>query len=207
MTYPNKRSKFEQDTATYYHSSNSLDVEKNTEKWDEELLELRQRLDILRKILGENDVVTASCHHNIGSILLLKGQYDKAMAEYCKALEIYKKTVGEHHRQTAQIYEAIGHVALEQCRLDDSLASYCKSLVIRRILLGDNHLETAKSYHNVGLVLERTHHYKEALDLFLKAHDVFKRERHELMFVTSESINRVLYAIEQTKLVCSSVQV
>src|SRR5262249_52462617 len=62
---------------------------------------LQKGLSIVRKVLGEDHLITAAGYHNLAYLLNAQGKYDRAETLNQKALAIQRKVLGEDHPRTA----------------------------------------------------------------------------------------------------------
>lgn len=146
---------------------------------DEALEEFSKSLQIYLELLGEDDIFTASCYHEIGIVQRERGQFDDALVNLRKALEFYKVLLGEENNSIAALYDGIGKVLFEQERFDDALIGMGKALSIRLKLYGENHINTASSYYNIGSIQVMKAQYEEAIKSFRKALSIRTRELGE----------------------------
>ena len=127
-------------------------------------------LNIRKKLLGENDNITAVSYNNVGYILFWKlGQREKGLEFQKKALEIWKNLNGENHADTARAYNNVG-MCYE--RLEDwskGLKYKERALNIWKKLYGDEHEDTARAYSNVGISYEALGNLEKGFEMKLKA--------------------------------------
>ena len=77
-------------------------------EWFEKALAIKERF------LGEENPITATTYHGIGTLYFLKGDFPEAMKWFEKALAIREKVLGKEHHFTASTYSGIARVYFDQ---------------------------------------------------------------------------------------------
>lgn len=104
------------------------DVYSLVEDMEIQALELYQKvLEIESKELGEDNVIVATAHNNVGVQYADMGQYAKARDEYEKALEINKSYLTENHPSITNIIYNIGRTYEDEGNLPLALKLYTQA--------------------------------------------------------------------------------
>lgn len=133
----------------------------------------QEALEIHKKDLGTDHLITAKTYDNIAGVYYRQGEYDKALEWTQKALEIKEeKLLGIIQPDTATTYSNTGVVYYSQGEYGKSLKWLQKALEIRENVLGTDHPDTAITYNNMALVYDSQGKYDKALEWNQKALEI-----------------------------------
>ncbi len=132
-------------------------------------------LQVRRRVLGEDQPLTAVSYAWVASNWHEEGRFPAAEEANRKALAILCKTLGEDHPDTAQGYNNLALNLNAQGRYAAAEERYRKALSIRRRVLGEENSDTAESYNNVGVCLQDQGRYPEADEVYRRALDIYRK--------------------------------
>jgi serine/threonine protein kinase/Flp pilus assembly protein TadD len=150
-----------------------------------------QVLNIHRKLLGEDNPLTAASYYNLAGNQYARGRYAEAEGSYQRALELRRKLLGEEHPDTATSYNNLALDQYAQSKYAEAEQNLHKALEMRRRLLGEEHPDTATSYNNLALDQYAQGEYAEAQRNFLKALDLRRKLLGEEHSATAQSYNNL----------------
>ncbi|MCT7965458.1 tetratricopeptide repeat protein [Laspinema sp. D1] len=134
---------------------------------------LKQALNILRKVLGDEHPDTATSLNNFAGLYHSQGRYAEAEPLYLQALNIRRKVLGDEHPDTAYSLNDLAGLYHSQGRYAEAEPLCLQALNIRRKVLGDEHRDTALSLHNLAFLYESQGRYAEAEPLFRQALNIY----------------------------------
>lgn len=120
---------------------------------DEANLYLEKALQICGESLSEDNLYTAICLHNYGTLLFMKEDIPGAWAYFSRALSINEKLFGDHP-DTAKILISCADILHKTGDTRKALLTYERALSIFEKTLGKEHPLTIQSSEKVGLCLE-----------------------------------------------------
>jgi tetratricopeptide (TPR) repeat protein/CHAT domain-containing protein len=129
----------------------------------------REALAIVRAILGEKHLLTASALAGVGALLKATGEYADARPYYEQALAICREVLGEEHPRTADSLDNLGVLLHETGDLVAAKSCLEQALAIRRKVFGKEHPDLAASLNNLGGLLEETGDYAAARPYYEEA--------------------------------------
>ena len=138
-------------------------------KYDEENICLREAMQIIVDVQGEQSVEAAGIYNDIAINANYRFKYKKALGWYEKALVIDKLMFCMEHSATASIYNNMAVVYDSQGDYAKALELYEKALAIREQILGKEHHVTADSYFNIAGVYYNQHDYTKTMEWIEKA--------------------------------------
>jgi tetratricopeptide (TPR) repeat protein len=165
-------------------------------RYAEALPLLQQALAVCRKVLGEENLNTATSYNNVAFCLNAQGQHARALLLYEKALTIYRKVLGEDHPASAQSYGNLAICLDKQGQHARALPLLEKALAVHRKVLGEDHPLTAQSYNNVAGCLQGLGQHARALPLFEKALALRRKLLGEEHPLTAQSYNNVAFCLQ-----------
>jgi tetratricopeptide (TPR) repeat protein len=128
--------------------------------YDEAELHLREAMETSIRIRGEAHLDTLVSIHEMGGLLLSKGEFADAEEHLREALDGYRRLLGEDALHTLSALTELGR-ALKAQDTQDKLAEaercYRQALEGRRRILGDDHAETLATIANLA-ELHRVQH-------------------------------------------------
>ncbi len=160
-------------------------------KYNEAIPLAEQALAILKKVLGENHLNTATSLNNLAGLYEFQGRYAEAEPLYKEALAIYKQQLGDNHPSTASILNNLAIFYFSQKKYAEAEPFYKEDLAIRKQQLGDNHPDTAISLNNLILFYESQGRYSEAEPLYKQALAIKKQQLGDNHPDTAQSLNNL----------------
>jgi tetratricopeptide (TPR) repeat protein len=123
---------------------------------------IEQALKIRIRVLGDNDLETATLHFNLAALLQTLKDYAGARPHYEAAVRIRRKLLGENHLDTAMSLNYLG----ESLQLMGDYAAarpyFEEALAINRKLPGEKQLDLERDLYNLGIVLISLRDYAAA---------------------------------------------
>ncbi len=132
-------------------------------------------LEIVRRLLTDENPQTASNYDNVAFALVGQGKYAQAQPLFEKELKIVRRLLTDDHPDTAVSYNGVGLSLQFQGKSAQAQSMFEKALEIRRRLLTDNDTLTAQSYGNVASSLRGQAKFAQAQPLFEKALEIRRR--------------------------------
>lgn len=148
-----------------------------------------KELEILKKLLGDEDLKIATSLNNIGVTCGELGKHEEALNYLKQALEIWKKFSGDEHPDVANSLNNIGCTYGNLGRHEEALSYLKQALEIRQQYLESNPLAVAQSLNNIGNTygalgdhnktlkknIQALHEYKNALNYNTQALEIRKK--------------------------------
>jgi hypothetical protein len=157
----------------------------NKQKKNKEAEPLYKRgLEISEKELGENHPNTAIFYGNFAKFYDSEDKPIEAELLYKKAANIFREVLGENHIHTATFYNDFAAHYFRRGNLKLARKYQQKSLNARLATFGENHPNVAANYWWLGVFCSKEEKYREGLDYFYKAHEIYSRffsEEHPVM--------------------------
>ena len=129
-------------------------------------------LSIRKKVLGEENPMTALSYEALGNYYKELSDYPKALEYYQNTLSIRDKTNGEGSQASIGIINKIGSIY-------HTLGNYSNALQYRQKVLnfhlrksGETNLKTAQAYNNIGAEYRGLKQYDKSLEYITKAYDI-----------------------------------
>ena len=131
---------------------------------------------IYEKMLGENNLRTASVYQALGSHFAeLRGGLGFAVQYTEKALRIQKRILGEEHPETAVSYSNLAMIRWDMGEKEEAIAMAEKALKINRSVLGtENHELIATGYNNLGRMYAEYGNAEKGIIYIEKARDIME---------------------------------
>lgn len=136
---------------------------------DEALVLMERAIMQLREHGEEVSTLYASIQHDLGVLLIQKGQLDRARVVLEEVDGLRERMLGEAHPDLAATIKELAVIARMQG--DDSLAEqlYLKALGINEAMLGSDHPETANNLNSLAVFYRGIGENERALDFARKA--------------------------------------
>ena len=119
-----------------------------------ELLKL-QSLEIMKKILGENNPDIAKSLNNLAGIYLVQRKYEQAEPLLIQSLEIMRNILGENNPDVAKIFNNLAELYQSQGKYEEAESLYIQSLEMMRKLLGENHPNTKTTFDSFSKFIQQ----------------------------------------------------
>ncbi|HPK65052.1 MAG TPA: serine/threonine-protein kinase [Thermoanaerobaculia bacterium] len=127
-----------------------------------------------RRLLGEENVLTAIHQRNLGVILYQQERLDEAEALMRASQATLVRELGADHPNVAQSYVNLAALLESRDRAKEAERLYRQALEIRRRHLGDAHPATGQSLQLLGVLLLEQRRYDEAEAAFREALALFR---------------------------------
>jgi serine/threonine-protein kinase len=137
--------------------------------YDRGLPLLQRALALQRQTAGRDDAEVASTLHDLGALLLEKGDFDESERTLRAALALEERERGEDDPVLAPILSDLGTLLDATGHYVESERVYRRALAINRRALGDQDLEVSMNLSDLGALLYSHGRYREAQDLFQQA--------------------------------------
>lgn len=161
--------KQELNVATTLNQLNHLFV--YTKEYEKASTFLKRALNIRKKLLGENHILTAETIGNLALISHKLGHDHEAEDLYLEALKIKEKLLGESSLESATTLHNLAELYSLHRDYPRAKEMYEKVLTIDRKKRGDHHVEIVRDLTSMGVNAYRCKRYKEAIDYFNQAED------------------------------------
>ncbi|MBL8114244.1 MAG: serine/threonine protein kinase [Acidobacteria bacterium] len=127
-------------------------LEQHEERFDAALVHNRERIAILKALLGTRHAEVALAENELGTSLMLAGDLDGAVATYEEAIAIFVSVLGESHPEVATTRENLSNAQLRAGRTGLALNLLEQVLATRRKMLGDDSEAVARTLANLAIV-------------------------------------------------------
>ena len=130
---------------------------------------IRQSLEIVLSLQGENNESAAQLYSCLGDIAMMRPERDceKSLYYHQKSLEINLRLLGEKHKRIASDYSNIGTAYL--ILNDERAIEYMqRCLDLRLAIYGEIHPETGRAYMQLGSAHARFNRWDKAIELYKK---------------------------------------
>jgi tetratricopeptide (TPR) repeat protein len=156
----------------------------------------RQDLDLCRRVLGEDHVMTANAYSDLAANLKARAKYAAAEALYRKAVAIDRRVLGGDHPETAGDYNNLGETLLAQSNYAAAEPVIRKALSIYLRALGGEHHDTVTAYNMLAYSLSQRGNYAAAQPLMEKALAVYRKLLGEEHADTAAAYNNVAFTLD-----------
>ena len=153
-------------------------------------------LGIRERVLGPENLSTATTYNDMAGVFYEQGEYEKALVYYEKALAIRERVLGPEHPSTATTYNSMAGVFREQGEYGKALEYYGKAFSISEQELGPEHPDMATMYNNMAGMFYEQSEYERALEYYRKALAIRERAlgpEHPLTAATYNNMASVFY--------------
>jgi tetratricopeptide (TPR) repeat protein len=141
---------------------------------------------------GRQSPVTAMTLVVLAQALQAQGETAEAETTLKRARAIREKALGPSHPDTAAVLATLGQIALSQNRLQDAEQYTSRALTIDESTQGpDNNLNTALARLQLGNLRHRQLRETEALDLFTRALEVFRKASGQAEIMVPVALNNI----------------
>ncbi len=123
---------------------------------------LRAAFDSARRLLGDDDLVTARAGRNLAIGLQAQDRYLEAEPHLVRALETFRKRRGDDNAETAQVRRLLAANLRWQERYAEAAPLILRDLELCRSKYGDEHAETATALSTLGVNLDDLGRHAEA---------------------------------------------
>lgn len=130
---------------------------------------LEKVIDIVKGVLGENNVYTATLYNNLGELYYFVGDYPKAQSLYQQALTSLNATEEEDSLNTAIFINNLGKIYHSQGNYPQAESSYQQALTIAKKVSGEKNLTVANLLNNLGDLQRLQGNYPQAKSFYEKA--------------------------------------
>jgi CHAT domain-containing protein/tetratricopeptide (TPR) repeat protein len=156
----------------------------------------RQVLDLCRRALGEDHVMTANAYGSLAFNLKAQGKYTAAEPLYRKELDIDLKVLGDQHPYTAKVYTSLGETLLVQSKHTAAEPLIRKALAIDLRVLGEDNADTALAYTTLGYSLSLRGNYAAAQPLMAKALAINRKLLGDNHTDTAAAYNNLAFTLD-----------
>lgn len=114
----------------------------------------------------------------IGKLLYKQGKYDEALQRFYCATDSYERRMTDNNRTYAVILNNIGKTLYRLNRLEESYSFYKRALYVIERLFSEkspDHADLAYTWKNIGEIHLVNRNFADALDLFKRARDMYRR--------------------------------
>ncbi len=132
-------------------------------------------LEINRRLLTDDDPVTAATYAWLAATLDAQGKYTRAQTLFEKALEIDGRLLTDDHPNTASAYNNLALNLYFQGKYVQAQPLLEHALEIYRRLLTDDDPNTAATYNNLAMVLAAQGKYAKAQPLYERSLEIYRR--------------------------------
>ena len=133
-------------------------------KPDEAIAKFASALRIYDK--AKLDLRVASCHFNIGEVLMHEEMFDAALEHARKSLAIRRSKLPHEHADCGESHMQIGEILGRSGKVAEALDEYENALRIRKNVYGEMTLEVAEIYHNLAICFFELEKSREAVTFF-----------------------------------------
>ena len=159
--------------ATLLHNTASIYYEQG--EYGKALEWFDRALKIYEKILGKDNLLTATTHNNIAGVYSEQGEYGKALEWFDRALKIYEKVLEKDNFLTVTTYNNIAGVYSEQGEYGKALELFERVIKIYEKVLGKDNPKIAATYNNIAGVYCNLKQYGKALEWFDRAVKIYEK--------------------------------
>lgn len=159
-----------------------------------------QSIAIKEKILGSDDLNTATSYNNLGLIYKKMKEYPKALAFLTKALEVRKRFLGQNSSKTAESYNNIGTLYASMGETQKAIDLTEHTIGIKQEIRKKENLDIAISYTNLAVLEELQGHNAKAIEHHKKALEINKEnfgDEHDLTQNNYKHIAQLYFATQQ----------
>ncbi|MFP2925263.1 tetratricopeptide repeat protein [Pyxidicoccus sp. 3LG] len=110
----------------------------------------RQALAIFQQVHGDEHLMTASTHHNLGGFLLELGRAEESLQSFERAARIREKQLGPGDPKLASSLSGMGRALGKQGRFAEAVEHHRRALAIREKALGPESTQVAIDLLGLG---------------------------------------------------------
>ncbi|GAB6051221.1 CHAT domain-containing protein [Magnetospira thiophila] len=154
---------------------NLANLYKEQGRYTEAEPQYKRALAIREKVLGPDNVATASVINNLALLYQAQGRYAEAEPLYKRALAIMEKTMGTEHPHVAYPLKGLGWLYYLQRRYAEAEPLFKRALAIREKVLGPDNVDTAWVINNLAALYRVQARYAEAEPLYKKSMAIFEK--------------------------------
>jgi hypothetical protein len=126
-------------------------------------------LEIRKRILGKDHLLTAQSVGNLAALYHAQGKYADAEPLHKEALRIRRGSLGDEHPDTAVSLNNLAELYRAQGRHTDAELLFQEALRAHRKILGDEHPDIATNFNNLALLYQAQGRYADAEPLHKEA--------------------------------------
>ena len=159
-----------------------------------------QSLAIKEKILGTEDLNTATSYNNLGLIYKQTKEYQKAQLYLSKALQIRERALGHANGKTAESYNNLGTLYASMGETQKAIQLTKSTIRIKQNIIVKERADTAISYTNLAVLEEiqgdtitAIKHHKKALQINKEIYG----EEHVVTQNNYKNIAQLYFALQQ----------
>ena len=167
-----------------------LRLSKGNEFIEASLLVERQ-LEIRRRWLGADHVLTGVSLTNLATVLQHRGDYPRAEELQRQALGVLQRGLGDDHPLTADAMDNLGTVLIRLDRPAPAEPLMRRAIEIRKRVLGDTHTDVAVSLNNLANLLDAQDRQAEAIPLMRDAIEIFRGAKDEPSMTVAVALNNL----------------
>ena len=160
-------------------------------KYNEAIPLAEQALAIRKKVLGDNNRLTADSLNNLAELYKSQGRYSEAEPLHKEALAIRRKQLGDNHSDTAESLNNLAELYRLQGRYSEAEPLLKQAIDIWKQQLGDNHPLTATGRNNLAALYYSQGRYSEAEPLFQQASTIIRQQLGDNHPNTARSLNNL----------------
>jgi tetratricopeptide (TPR) repeat protein len=135
----------------------------------------REALELRRRVLGEEHLLTLLSISNMCTLLMYQERLNEAEPYCYEALEKRRRVLGEENADTVVSINILAYLLTEQGRLDEAMPLRLEALEKTRRVLGEENPDTVIAVSNMGWVLKKLGRLDEAEPYFVEALEKFTR--------------------------------
>ena len=136
---------------------------------------IRQAVDIKRKILGDNNEEVAYSMNILGDVLTYQNRNKEAEEIHRKVLAMRRKLLGNNHPDVAVTLHNLAASLRNQKRYSEAEKYFREAYEIERKTLGDEHPEIANVLSQLALVIGAQGRSNESAEIQLRALNLFRK--------------------------------
>jgi len=148
--------------------------------WETNELEIseayyNQALDINLKLFGEHDKNTAKVYRNLGRLYYETNRLEKAIETLNLSMKIFRDIDGYDSLEVAPVCINLSktYLALKDVNKANEFADLAIEITVNNTKFNDNEF-IANAWNNKGIILQEQKMFKDALELHLKSHEIYK---------------------------------
>ncbi|MEQ1638642.1 MAG: tetratricopeptide repeat protein [Methylococcales bacterium] len=145
-----------------------------TGKYSEAEKVVKQALDILGKIFGDENLEYAENLNNLAQLHHAQGRYKEAEQLFLRSLNIKKKILGDLHPSVATSLNNLAQLYKDKGRLGEAESLFLLSFDTWKKTLGNAHPSVAISLNNLAQLYLDQGRYVEAQPLIMKSLELWK---------------------------------
>jgi serine/threonine-protein kinase len=136
---------------------------------------IREVVEIRRRRLGNDHVLTAESLNDLGTVLGMQGKYDEAEPLLREALAGRRRGLGEEHPGVAETMNNLAQLFRRTGRLDEAEPLFRRSAEINRLVHGDDHALVSIALGNLARVYQEQGEFAKAEPLAREALSIRRR--------------------------------